>query len=82
MGTHEMDEARIAQLSQMEPRDVVRAYRSGRITRRDMSKLFAALGLTSALGPVIGRAPALAQSNDLTMIIWEGYTSDSFTLPW
>lgn len=82
MGTHEMDEARIAQLSQMEPRDVVRAYRSGKITRRDMSKLFAALGLTSALGPVIGRAPALAQSNDLTMIIWEGYTSDSFTLPW
>jgi spermidine/putrescine-binding protein len=82
MGSRNSDEARIAQLSQMEPRDVVRAYRSGKISRRDMSKLFAALGLTSALGPVIGKAPALAQSNDLTMIIWEGYTSDSFTIPW
>ncbi len=82
METHEMDEARIAQLSRMEPRDVVRAYRSGKISRRDLSKLFAALGLTSALGPVIGKAPALAQSNDLTMIIWEGYTSDSFAAPW
>ena len=82
MGTVDVDKARIAQLSQMEPRDVVRAYRSGKISRRDMSKFFAALGLTSALGPVIGKAPALAQSNDLTMIIWEGYTSDSFTVPW
>ena len=82
METHDTDDARVAQLAQMEPRDVVRGYRAGKITRRDMSKLFAALGLTSALGPVIGRAPALAQSNDLTMIIWEGYTSESFTKPW
>ena len=57
-------------------------YRSGTISRRDLSKLFAALGLTAALGPSIGRSPALAQSNELTMIIWEGYTSDSFTIPW
>src|SRR5918994_1105641 len=34
------------------------------------------------LGPAIGRNPALAQSNELTMIVWEGYTSDSFTIPW
>ena len=81
MGSHDTDAARIAQLTQMEPREVMRGYRSGKITRRDMSKLFAAIGLTSALGPVIGKAPALAQSNDLTMIIWEGFTSDSFTIP-
>jgi spermidine/putrescine-binding protein len=70
------------QLIEMEPAAVMAAYRSGRITRRDMGKLFTALGLTTALGPVIGRNAALAQSNELTMIIWEGYTSESFTVPW
>lgn len=82
MSSHDTGDALVAQLQQMEPRDVVRAYRAGKITRRDLSKLFAALGLTSALGPVLGKSPALAQSNVLTMIIWEGYTSDSFTEPW
>ncbi len=69
-------------LLDMEPERVVAAYRAGKITRRDLSKLFAAIGLTTALGPSIGRAPALAQSNDLTMIIWDGYASDSFRIPW
>ena len=72
----------VERLMEMEPASVMSAFRSGRISRRDLSKLFAALGLTSALGPAIGRNPALAQSSELTMIIWEGYTSDSFTIPW
>jgi putative spermidine/putrescine transport system substrate-binding protein/spermidine/putrescine transport system substrate-binding protein len=69
-------------LLEMEPAAVMSALRSGQITRRDVGKLFAALGLTSALGPAMASTPALAQSNVLTMIIWEGYTSDSFTKPW
>lgn len=69
-------------LMAMEPRDVVARYRRGQISRRDLSKLFAALGLTAALGPRIGRGAIAAQANELTMIIWEGYTSESFTKPW
>ena len=77
-----INEDRVARLMAMEPDAVMSGFRSGTISRRDLSKLFAALGLTSALGPAIGRTPALAQSNELTMIVWEGYTSDSFTAPW
>jgi spermidine/putrescine-binding protein len=73
---------RVGQLLEMDPAAVMDRYRSGAVSRRDLSKLFAALGLTTALGPTIGRSPALAQSNELTMIIWEGYTSESFTEPW
>ncbi|MDF2758587.1 MAG: potD 5 [Thermomicrobiales bacterium] len=79
---HQTGENHIERLMELEPATVMDGYRSGRISRRDLSKLFAALGLTAALGPVIGRNPALAQSNELTMIVWEGYTSDSFTIPW
>ena len=75
-------EDRIERLMAMEPATVMSGFRSGTISRRDLNKLFAALGLTRALGPTIGRNPALAQSNELTMIIWEGYASDSFTIPW
>jgi spermidine/putrescine-binding protein len=77
-----MGEDRIERLMALEPAMVMSSYRSGAISRRDLSKLFAALGLTSALGPAIGRSPALAQANELTMIVWEGYTSESFTAPW
>jgi putative spermidine/putrescine transport system substrate-binding protein/spermidine/putrescine transport system substrate-binding protein len=79
--TETFPDDRTQHLLEMEPADVVSRYRSGAITRRDLSKLFAALGLTAALGPVVGRSPALAQSNELTMIIWEGYASDSFRIP-
>jgi spermidine/putrescine-binding protein len=72
---------RTEQLLEMEPAAVMSRFRDGHISRRDLSKLFAALGLTSALGPMLGRNPALAQSNTLTMIIWEGYSSDSFRIP-
>ncbi|MDF2760359.1 MAG: potD 5 [Thermomicrobiales bacterium] len=79
---NQSDHDRIEGLMEMEPAAVIAGFRSGGISRRDLSKLFAALGLTSALGPTIGRNPALAQSNELTMIVWEGYTSESFTVPW
>jgi spermidine/putrescine-binding protein len=79
---NQMGDDRIERLMELEPTKVMADFRSGTISRRDLSKLFAALGLTAALGPAIGRNPALAQSNELTMIVWEGYTSDSFTIPW
>jgi spermidine/putrescine-binding protein len=72
---------RTEQLLEMEPAAVMSRFRDGQISRRDLSKLFAALGLTSALGPMLGRNPALAQSNTLTMIIWDGYAADSFRIP-
>ena len=77
-----ISEDRIERLMAMEPDAVMSGFRSGTISRRDLSKLFAALGLISALGPAIGRNLALAQSNELTLIVWEGYTSESFTAPW
>jgi spermidine/putrescine-binding protein len=73
---------RTAELLAMDPAAVMARYRAGSLSRRDLSNLFAALGLTTALGPVLGRSPALAQANELTMIIWEGYTSESFAKPW
>src|SRR5215212_1777760 len=78
---NQMGDDRIERLMELEPAAIMAGFRSGTISRRDLSKLFAALGLTAAIGPAIGRNPALAQSNELTMIIWEGYASDSFTIP-
>ena len=79
---NQIGDDRIERLMELEPATVMAGFRSGTISRRDLSKLFAGLGLTAALGPMIGRSPALAQSNELTMIVWEGYTSDSFRIPW
>ena len=71
-------EDRIERLMEMEPAAVMDGFRSGRISRRDLSKLFAALGLTSALGPIVGQETVRGQSNELTMVIWEGYADPSF----
>ena len=68
-------------LMQMEPSEVARRLRAGQISRRDVAKLFGALGLVSALGPTLAQNPALAQDNVLTMIIWEGYASDEWKVP-
>lgn len=67
-------------LTQLEPAEVMAKLRRGEITRRDVFKLFGALGLAGSAGSALGRG-ALAD-NDLTMIIWEGYSSDSFRVPW
>jgi putative spermidine/putrescine transport system substrate-binding protein/spermidine/putrescine transport system substrate-binding protein len=71
-------EDRIERLMEIEPAAVMDGFRSGRISRRDLSKLFAALGLTSALGPIVGQETVRGQSNELTMVIWEGYADPSF----
>ena len=71
-------EDRIERLLEMEPAAVMDGFGSGRISRRDLSKLFAALGLTSALGPIVGQETVRGQSNELTMVIWEGYADPSF----
>lgn len=71
---------RIDALLDMEPAEVARRFRAGQISRRDMGKLFAALGLATALGPTVGRLGASAQS-DLTMIIWEGYSDETWAKP-
>ena len=79
--THVSDDA-MRELMAMEPKAVMAGVRSGQISRRDVGKLFAALGITAAVGPRLAMHPALAQANELTMIIWEGYTSESFAEVW
>jgi spermidine/putrescine-binding protein len=71
-------EYRVEDLMEMEPAAVMAGYRSGNISRRDLGKLFAAMGLTAALGAVVGQETVRGQSNELTMVIWEGYADPSF----
>jgi spermidine/putrescine-binding protein len=66
------------ELKEMEPKAVMAGVRTGQISRRDVGKLFAALGITAAVGPRLAMHPALAQANELTMIIWEGYANPTF----
>jgi spermidine/putrescine-binding protein len=75
---HQTDENHIERLMELEPATVMAGFRSGTISRRDLSKLFAALGLTAALGSVLGQETVRGQSNELTMVIWEGYADPSF----
>jgi len=67
-------------LSAMEPAEVAAEYRAGRLSRRDLGKFFAAIGLTSTLGPALGQTGAAA-ADDLTMIIWEGYSDEQYAAP-
>jgi putative spermidine/putrescine transport system substrate-binding protein/spermidine/putrescine transport system substrate-binding protein len=66
------------ELMGMEPKAVMAGVRSGQISRRDVGKLLTALGITAAVGPRLAMNPALAQANELTMVIWEGYADPSF----
>lgn len=66
-------------LMQLEPGDVMAQFRAGRIDRRDVMKLFGALGLT-AFGAAMMDRNALA-ADDLKLIIWEGYTDDKYRKP-
>src|ERR687893_831889 len=75
---NQMGEDRVERLKALEPATVMSGFRSGAISRRDLSKLFAALGLTSALGSVLAQESARGQSNELTMVIWEGYAAPAF----
>ena len=47
----------VQQLMAIEPKAVMAGLRSGQISRRDIGKLFAALGLTAVLGPRLGPSP-------------------------
>jgi len=71
---------RTPELMQLDPAEAASRFRAGQFTRRDMGKFFAAIGLTTALGPSIGRMGASA-ADDLTMIIWEGYSDDKWKVP-
>lgn len=71
---------RTAELMALEPDEATHLYRSGRFTRRDMAKFFAAIGLTSTLGPTLARS-GVSAADDLTMIIWEGYSDEKYSLP-
>ena len=75
--TQEFDQT-IDRLMAMEPAAVMAGVRSGEISRRDLGRLFGALGMTTALGTLLGEESARAQSNELTMVIWEGYADPSF----
>lgn len=74
---HRAEEERINALTSMSPAEVMARYRSGRIDRRDLMKLFGALGLTSMGARFLGQGAAAA--TDLNVIIWEGYTDESFS---
>lgn len=70
----------VDELKQLEPAEVWNRYKSGRISRRDLTKLFGAIGLT-AMGTKLLGSEALAQT-ELNAIIWEGYTAEAFAKTW
>ena len=69
-------DARTAELMRLEPAEVMARFRAGWLGRRDLLKLFGALGLAGAGGRLLAREARAAE--DLTMYIWEGYSADTF----
>lgn len=67
------------ELAREEPQVVFERYRRGEIDRRDLFKVFSALGL-SAFGLRMMDQGALA-ADELKMIIWEGYADDLYRVP-
>ncbi len=70
----------VDELKQLEPAEVWGRYQSGRVSRRDLTKLFGAIGL-SAMGAKLFAGEALAQT-ELNAIVWEGYTAEAFAKTW
>ncbi|MEA2516106.1 MAG: putative spermidine/putrescine transport system substrate-binding protein [Thermomicrobiales bacterium] len=66
-------------LMELEPAEVMARYRAGHLSRREIVKLFGALGL-SAMGASLVRQGAVA-ADDLKLIIWEGYADDTYRKP-
>jgi putative spermidine/putrescine transport system substrate-binding protein/spermidine/putrescine transport system substrate-binding protein len=66
-------------LMDLEPAEVMARYRAGQLSRREIVKLFGALGL-SAMGASLVRQGAVA-ADDLKLIIWEGYADDTYRKP-
>ncbi|MEZ4665855.1 MAG: extracellular solute-binding protein [Thermomicrobiales bacterium] len=80
---HTVDVSRdplVDELSQLAPAEVWSRYKDGRISRRDLTKLFGAIGL-AAMGAKLMGGEALAQT-ELNAIVWEGYTAEAFAETW
>lgn len=75
---HEVS-ARTDALMRLEPSEVMGLYRAGRIDRRDLMKLFGAMGMAAVGSKYLTRSAAAA--DDLTMIIWEGYSDETYAKP-
>lgn len=73
-------ETTVDELKQLEPAAVWSHYRAGRISRRDLTKLFGAIGLAAMGGKLLGEQ-ALA-ATELNAIVWEGYTAEAFAKTW
>lgn len=65
-----------SKLAALDPGEVMAGVRAGRISRRDLTRLFAAIGLTAAGAPLFRQGASAAE--DLNMIIWEGYADPTF----
>jgi spermidine/putrescine-binding protein len=66
-------------LMRMGPSEVMAQFQTGVISRRDVMKLLAAIGMVSASAPLLGISASAAE--DLNIICWAGYTDESFAKP-
>jgi putative spermidine/putrescine transport system substrate-binding protein/spermidine/putrescine transport system substrate-binding protein len=62
----------------LEPAEVMSKLRTGEISRRDVMKLFGAIGIAATGAKLLGPESASA-ATDMNMIVWEGYTDESFS---
>jgi len=70
---------RTHELMELQPSEVMARYRAGLLSRREIVKLFAAMGMVAATAPLLGRGARAAE--DINIICWAGYTDDSFRKP-
>jgi spermidine/putrescine-binding protein len=66
-------------LMELEPSEVMARYRAGALSRREIMKLFGALGLTAVATSTLSRGATAA--DELKLIIWEGYADDKYKKP-
>jgi spermidine/putrescine-binding protein len=73
------DVDRTEELMYLAPSEVMARYRAGLLSRREIMKLFGALGLTSVGTSFLKRGASAA--DELKLIIWEGYADDKYRIP-
>ncbi len=61
----------------MDHAETIELLKSGKLTRRQMTKLLASVGVCLAASPLMPRQAA-AESVDLTLLEWNGYEYESF----
>ncbi|MBX3071758.1 MAG: extracellular solute-binding protein [Thermomicrobiales bacterium] len=66
----------VAELKQLSPAEVMEKYSAGLVSRRDLMKLFGALGMTAMGAQLFGEGAGAA--GELNAFVWEGYTDESF----